>query len=117
MDGPMAWLILHIFHSCEVCSQSPFLLVALYLHVIVNYSVYFNITSKYINIAICSSYLNSRSTRRGSRCGTRRGTGVLWHINGRIAFSSSLSLSITRNWTHGCLHFLNKLTVHVIMVP
>ena len=24
---------------------------------------------------------------------------------------------ITRNYRHGCLHFLNKLTVHVIMVP
>ena len=102
MDGPMAWLILHVFYSCEVCSQSPFLLVALYLHVIVNYSVYLNITSEYINIAMCSSYLTSRSTRRGSRCGgTRCGTGVLWHINGRIAFSSSLSLrlQITCNGT------------------
>ena len=24
---------------------------------------------------------------------------------------------ITRNCRHGCLHFLNKLTVHVITVP
>ena len=24
---------------------------------------------------------------------------------------------ITRNCRHGCLHFLNELTVHVIMVP
>ena len=101
MDGPMAWLILHIFHSCKACSQSPFLLVALYLHVIVNYSIYFNITREYINIAICSSYLTSRSTRRGSQSGTRCGTGVLLHINGRIAFSSSLSLrlQITCNGT------------------
>ena len=28
-----------------------------------------------------------------------------------------MTCAITRNFRHGCLHFLNKLTVQIIMVP
>ena len=39
------------------------------------------------------------------------------NYSGDLEISCESASDITRNFRHGCLHFMNKLTVHVIMVP